>query len=89
MIECLDHLEFLNETCPDCNLPVDNYGNTEAQYKYCSFPDCGCDGARLCQAGEASENALQGNVENMWSSGSKKASQKAVAFTMNLCREAK
>lgn len=60
---CLDHLEFTSQTCPDCNEPVDAYGNTEYQFEYCSFPDCGCDGARLCMAGEASNAALTLNIE--------------------------
>jgi hypothetical protein len=28
----------------------DKYGNTEDDFQNCSFPDCGCDGARLCDA---------------------------------------
>lgn len=30
----------------------DKYGNRPSDWppKYCCFPDCGCDGARLCQA---------------------------------------
>lgn len=28
----------------------DKYGNTEYNFQYCCFPDCGCDGARLCDA---------------------------------------
>ena len=47
---CLDHLEFVNGTCPDCGKPVDPHGNTEDQFDYCSFPDCGCDAARNCMA---------------------------------------
>mgnify|MGYP001613519268 CR=1 FL=1 len=31
------------------NIP-DKYGNTEDNFRYCCFPDCGCDGARLCDA---------------------------------------
>jgi hypothetical protein len=31
---------------------VDRYGNGPDEQRYCSFPDCGCDGARLCQAEE-------------------------------------
>lgn len=65
--KCIDHLCFTNNTCEDCGLKVDAYGNTEDQFDYCSFPDCGCDGARLCMAGEPSEYACSGNVENMWS----------------------
>lgn len=67
MFDCLDHLSFTNEVCPDCSLAVDSYGNTEDKFEHCSFPDCGCDGARLCMAGEASEHAAGGNVEGMWS----------------------
>lgn len=54
------------ETCPQCNEAVDSYGNTESDFQNCCFPDCGCDGARLCMAGEANENARGCNVEGMW-----------------------
>lgn len=38
--------------------PWDKYGNTEANpFRYCTFPDCGCDGARLCQAKEGANYA--------------------------------
>ena len=68
MSKCIDHLEFADKTCPDCGLDVDAYGNTEDQFDHCCFPDCGCDGARLCMAPDgASERALSGNVEGMWS----------------------
>lgn len=67
MEKCIDHLEFINNTCPDCGLQVDAYGNTEDQFDYCSFPDCGCDGSRLCMASNgASERAISQNVEAMW-----------------------
>jgi len=66
MSECINHLDYSNDVCPDCGLEVDAYGNTENKFSYCSFPDCGCDGARLCMAGEASNAALRGNVEGMW-----------------------
>lgn len=46
--DCVDHVGM--RWCADCGLEVDNYGNTEASFKYCCFPDCGCDGARLCMA---------------------------------------
>lgn len=45
-----DHREFAGGTCPECKEPVDDYGNTAYSFLYCSFPDCGCDGARLCMA---------------------------------------
>jgi len=38
------------ETCSHCSLEVDEYGNTEEDFLNCSFPDCGCDGARNCMA---------------------------------------
>ena len=63
---CIDHLNFTGQICPDCGLEVDSYGNTEDQFDYCSFPDCGCDGARLCMADEASPRACEENVEGMW-----------------------
>lgn len=65
--ECLHHLDYAEQTCPGCKEPVDPYGNTTYDFKYCSFPDCGCDGARLCMAGDASDRALGQNVEGMWS----------------------
>jgi len=64
--ECM-HLDYAGETCPGCNEPVDDYGNTADSFKYCSYPNCGCDGARLCMAGEANELACSSNVEGMWS----------------------
>jgi hypothetical protein len=45
---------------------VDQYGNplTGDRLIYCSFPDCGCDGARLCMAERgASSAALSLNIE--------------------------
>lgn len=75
---CVDHLEFAGEVCPDCGLDVDDYGNTEAQFEHCCFPDCGCDGARLCMAPNGpSDRASGGNVEAMWS-GRTKEQRKAV-----------
>lgn len=58
-----EHLECLDEVCPGCNLYVDQYGNTEDSFKYCSFPDCGCDGARLCMAGNPNGAACAMNIE--------------------------
>jgi len=37
-------------TCRGCGLEVDEYGNTEDSFENCSFPNCGCDGARNCMA---------------------------------------
>lgn len=86
MSNCVEHLVYAGETCPDCNLPVDEYGNTEAEFQYCCFPNCGCDGSRLCMAPSgASGNAVLGNIEGKWSSRTKE-SKKARIFIMGLCR---
>ena len=61
-----EHLNFTNTACPECGEDVDSYGNTESDFQYCCFPDCGCDGARLCMAGEANDFAMSNNVEGMW-----------------------
>ena len=45
---------------------VDEYGNpvNGDEVIYCCFPDCGCDGARLCMAREgASDAAMSLNIE--------------------------
>jgi len=55
------------ETCKHCGLEVDDYGNTEADFLNCCFPDCGCDGQRLCMAPSgANSNAMECNVEGMY-----------------------
>lgn len=48
---------------------TDDYGNpiNGDRIIYCCFPDCGCDGARLCQAENGpSERCYKANVEGMW-----------------------
>lgn len=51
-VECGDAVDGTaahDELCPSCT--PDQYGNTEREpNKFCCFPDCGCDGSRLCQA---------------------------------------
>lgn len=45
---------------------ADEYGNPEdgSTFLNCSFPDCGCDGARLCQAESgANSAAAEWNLE--------------------------
>jgi len=46
----------------------DEYGNTEDDpFHFCTFPNCGCDGARLCHARSgANDNANRYNVEGMY-----------------------
>lgn len=87
--QCLDHLAFTEQVCPDCNLAVDAYGNTENSFKYCSFPDCGCDGARLCMAGEASERANGQNVEGMWSGKTEQQRKAVFDLIGSLAKESK
>lgn len=84
--ECGDHKDFAGTVCPVCAEPVDDYGNTAYDFKYCSFPDCGCDGARLCMAGRASDRALDQNVEGMWSGKTRKQRQ-AVFGLINSLRK--
>lgn len=43
---------------------VDKYGNRYDELRYCCFPDCGCDGARLCMAEEGPHSGALGlNIE--------------------------
>ena len=84
---CIDHLNFTLGTCPDCGLEVDGYGNTEDQFDRCSFPDCGCDGARLCMAGEASDRALRQNVEGMYQRKDPEAVRARVGLALDVMKE--
>ena len=49
---------------------ADQYGNTESNFRNCCFPDCGCDGARLCMApsgpnsGSCAINIERGSVQS-------------------------
>lgn len=64
--ECVHLPDYAGETCAGCGEEIDRYGNTPDDFRFCSFPDCGCDGARLCMAGEASAAAGEYNVEGMY-----------------------
>lgn len=68
MTDCCHLPDYAGEACIGCGEEIDQYGNTESDFNACSFPDCGCDGARLCMAGEASERATQYNGEGMYHS---------------------
>jgi hypothetical protein len=64
---CVDHHPSLS-FCKECEESIDVYGNTESDFRFCCFPDCGCDGSRLCMAPEgASEDAFETNVEGLHS----------------------
>jgi len=55
-------------TCPHCETALQN-GFCEPCDRLinCCYPDCGCDGARLCMAENgASDFSLSSNVEAMW-----------------------
>jgi hypothetical protein len=73
----------------------DDYGNeltedgeyAEGRPQYCTFPDCGCDGARLCVAKDgASESASKFNVEGMYQRKDKVAFRGRMG-TAGLCLE--
>jgi hypothetical protein len=50
--------------CAKCD-PADRYGNRYDEMRYCSFPDCGCDGARLCMAENGPHSGSLGlNIEH-------------------------
>ena len=62
----------------------DQYGNPTdgSRVINCCFPDCGCDGSRLCMAEQgASDRACSQNVEGMWQR-SDKAARKALGDLM-------
>jgi hypothetical protein len=65
-LSCIDHSpEF--KKCKECGLEIDEYGNTDAEFIYCSFPNCGCDGSRLCMAKNGpNEYSAECNVEGMY-----------------------
>lgn len=94
-VECLVRLSFCdmafdhqpNETCQHCGLEVDKYGNTEADFRNCCFPDCGCDGHRCCDAPSgANQNAFGCNVESMWQRTDKTA-RKAKMDLLAICSD--
>ena len=84
-----EHEDCKGGACPECGLPVDKYGNTEDDFQFCSFPDCGCDGARLCMAGVASERATTQNVEGMWSGKTLEQKRAAISLMGDVSREDK
>lgn len=81
------HPDFAGEVCGGCGEQIDEFGNTESSFKYCCFPNCGCDGARLCMAGEASDFANRANGEGMWRGGP--AGLKYVGELLNGIKEQK
>lgn len=76
-----EHRYLKGDICTDCWLLVDTYGNTEEDFLHCSFPDCGCDGARLCMARNgASAAGRQYNVEGMYDSPDPTARMAFIGF---------
>ena len=69
---------------------LDKYGNPISGDRLinCCYPDCGCDGSRLCDAENgASEFACSSNVEGMWSGKTKKQRVGVFALLGHLSRE--
>lgn len=75
MAECIEcGGELQNGFCECCD-----------KLRECCFPDCGCDGARVCMAESgASEYALKRNVEGMWSGKSSKQRQARIGLVADL-----
>ena len=74
----------------------DNYGNKiiDGEYEsggrptYCVFPDCGCDGERLCMAvNGASVCASVQNVEGMYRRTDKRAVRARMDLAADVSRE--
>ncbi len=64
----------------------DEYGNPTdgSRIINCCYPDCGCDGARLCQAENgASARAASYNVEGIYRSKDGRARMKALGDILN------
>jgi hypothetical protein len=78
--QVFDHSPFY--ICPECYLQCDRYGNTEQDYReFCSFPDCGCDGQRLCNAKSgANADSVKCNVEGMYRRRDSKAVRAKLAL---------
>lgn len=71
---------YEREPCPDCSF--DKYGNplNGDRLINCCFPDCGCDGERLCMAENgSSDRARSQNVEGMWAGKAGLKGKKAIA----------
>ena len=85
--KCLNHLDFTGQVCPDCKDDVDHYGNTCNQMDYCSFPDCGCDGERLCMVDNSNENAKTCCVEGMWEQKTEKQKNAVKTLVMALAMQ--
>ena len=76
----------------DKEIDTDEFGNPldGDRLIYCSFPRCGCDGARLCMAENgASDEALGGNVEGMWSGKTKKQREAVFKLVGSLSKKEK
>ena len=85
---CIGHEDHAGRLCPDCNLSVDAYGNTEDQFDNCCFPDCGCDGERLCMAKNgASDRAFSQNVEGMWLGNTKQQKEGRAELIVSVALE--
>lgn len=68
----------------------DEYGNPMdgSRLIYCCFPDCGCDGHRLCMAENgASERCYTQNIEGMYSRNDPEAQKAKLALIVSVHKE--
>lgn len=56
----VDHLELAGGICPLCLYVIDEYGNTEDDFRYCAKGNCGCDGPGCPMGGEIIECNING-----------------------------
>ena len=76
------------QTCEE----EDKYGNpvNGDRLIYCRFPDCGCDGSRLCMAETGpSDRACRQNVEGMYFRTDKRAIAARMGLVIDIAKERK
>ena len=77
---------------PNDDENFDAYGNPKdgSRLINCCFPDCGCDGARLCMAENgSSRRAERQNVEGMYQRKDKRAIRARMELAADVMRENK
>ena len=77
---------------PDDDENFAAYGNPKNGDRliYCCFPDCGCDGERLCVADNgSSKRAQRQNVEGMYQRTDKRAIRARMELAADVIRENK
>ena len=77
---------------PDDDENFDEYGNPKdgSRLINCCYPNCGCDGARLCMAENgASERSQRTNVEGMWQRTDKRSIRARMELYGDILQEKK